>query len=104
MGLRPPAKCTAVTGGHYDVYQGGESFNDVIQVELEFLHRHAKKARLNVSFDPTDQPSYVTKRAIAVHRSPNTSKHNMITKKAYFSWIMTIIHDIRRKSWSWGSG
>jgi len=22
----------------------------------EFLHRHAKKARLNVSFDPTDQP------------------------------------------------
>ena len=38
---------------------------DVIQVELEFLHRHAKKARLNVSFDPTDQPSYVTKRAIA---------------------------------------
>ena len=31
-------------GGHYDVYQGGESFDDVIQVELEFLHRHAKKA------------------------------------------------------------
>lgn len=26
------------------VYQGGESFDDVIQVELEFLHRHAKKA------------------------------------------------------------
>jgi hypothetical protein len=31
-------------GGHYDVYQGSESFDDVIQVELEFLHRHAKKA------------------------------------------------------------
>jgi hypothetical protein len=31
-------------GGHYDVNQGGESFDDVIQVELEFLHRHAKKA------------------------------------------------------------
>ena len=30
-------------GGHYDVYQGGES-DDVIQVELEFLHRHAEKA------------------------------------------------------------
>jgi hypothetical protein len=30
-------------GGHYDVYRG-ESFDDVIQVELEFLHRHAKKA------------------------------------------------------------
>jgi hypothetical protein len=28
-------------GGHYDVYQWGESFDDVIQVELEFLHRHA---------------------------------------------------------------
>jgi hypothetical protein len=24
--------------------KGGESFDDVIQVELEFLHRHAKKA------------------------------------------------------------
>ena len=67
------------------LYQGGESFNDVIQVELEFLHRHAKKARLNVSFDPTDQPSYVTKRAIAAHRSPNMLKHNMITKIAYVS-------------------
>ena len=31
-------------GGHYDVYQGGQSFDDVIQVELEFLHRHAKMA------------------------------------------------------------
>jgi pimeloyl-ACP methyl ester carboxylesterase len=29
-------------GGHYDVYQGGESFDDVLRVELEFLHRHAK--------------------------------------------------------------
>ena len=66
------------------LYQGGESFNDVIQVELEFLHRHAKKARLDVSFDPADQPSYVTKRAIAAHRSPNTLKHNIITKIAYF--------------------
>ncbi len=28
-------------GGHYDVYQGGESFDDVLRVELEFLHRHA---------------------------------------------------------------
>jgi hypothetical protein len=44
MGLRPPAKCTAVTAATIDVYQGGESFDDVIQVELEFLHRHAKKA------------------------------------------------------------
>jgi len=29
-------------GGHYDVYQGGVSFDDVLRVELEFLHRHAK--------------------------------------------------------------
>jgi pimeloyl-ACP methyl ester carboxylesterase len=29
-------------GGHYDVYQGGESFDDVVRIELEFLHRHAK--------------------------------------------------------------
>jgi hypothetical protein len=29
-------------GGHYDVYEGGASFDDVIRVELEFLHRHAK--------------------------------------------------------------
>ena len=27
-------------GGHYDVYQGGKSFDDVLRVEVEFLHRH----------------------------------------------------------------
>jgi dipeptidyl aminopeptidase/acylaminoacyl peptidase len=26
-------------GGHYDVYQGGVSFDEVLRVELEFLHR-----------------------------------------------------------------
>jgi dienelactone hydrolase len=31
-------------GGHYDVYQGGQSFDDVVGVELEFLHRQAKTA------------------------------------------------------------
>jgi hypothetical protein len=31
-------------GGHCDVYQGGEGSDDMIQVELEFLHRHGKKA------------------------------------------------------------
>jgi pimeloyl-ACP methyl ester carboxylesterase len=31
-------------GGHYDVYQGGQSFDDVVAVELEFLRRHAKMA------------------------------------------------------------
>jgi uncharacterized protein len=29
-------------GGHYDVYEGGESFDDAVRVELEFLQRHAK--------------------------------------------------------------
>ncbi len=29
-------------GGRYDVYKGGKSFDDVLRVELEFLHKHAK--------------------------------------------------------------
>ena len=44
MGAQASGEVHRSHGGHYDVYQGGESFNDVIQVELEFLHRHAKKA------------------------------------------------------------
>jgi uncharacterized protein len=28
-------------GGHYDVYQGGVAFDDVIEWEVEFLRRHA---------------------------------------------------------------
>jgi uncharacterized protein len=27
-------------GGHYDVYEGGKSFDDVVRTELEFLHEH----------------------------------------------------------------
>ena len=30
-------------GGHYDVYEGGVAFNDVIEREVEFLRRHADK-------------------------------------------------------------
>ena len=30
-------------GGHYDVYEGGVAFNDVIEWEVEFLRRHADK-------------------------------------------------------------
>jgi hypothetical protein len=44
MGAQATGEVHRGHGGHYDVYQGGESFDDVIQVELEFLHRHAKKA------------------------------------------------------------
>jgi hypothetical protein len=29
------------SGGHYDVYQGGASFDDVLRAELDFLHRNA---------------------------------------------------------------
>src|SRR6266566_4103993 len=29
--------------GHYDVYQGGKSFDDVLRVEVEFLHKHASR-------------------------------------------------------------
>jgi hypothetical protein len=29
-------------GGHYDVYEGGASFADVLRVELEFMRRHTK--------------------------------------------------------------
>jgi hypothetical protein len=29
-------------GGHYDVYEGGASFEDVLRVELEFMRRHTK--------------------------------------------------------------
>ena len=38
----PGAELFRTAGGHYDVYEGGASFDDVIRVELEFLHRHAK--------------------------------------------------------------
>jgi hypothetical protein len=44
MGAQTAGKAHRSRGGHYDVYQGGQSFDDVIQVELEFLHRHTKKA------------------------------------------------------------
>jgi hypothetical protein len=43
MGAQATGEVHRSHGGHYDVYQGGESFDDVIQVELEFLHRHASE-------------------------------------------------------------
>jgi uncharacterized protein len=33
-------------GGHYDVYEGGASFADVLRVELDFMRRHAKTPAL----------------------------------------------------------
>jgi hypothetical protein len=32
-------------GGHYDVYEGGASFDEVLGVEVEFLRRHAGLAK-----------------------------------------------------------
>lgn len=42
----PGAELFRSGGGHYDVYEGGASFADVLRVELEFLHRHAKTPAL----------------------------------------------------------
>ena len=39
----PRAELYRSRGGHYDVYQGGRSFDDVLRVEVEFLHRHASR-------------------------------------------------------------
>ena len=36
-------------GGHYDVYQGGRSFDDVLRVEVEFLLKHGSRDALRSS-------------------------------------------------------
>jgi hypothetical protein len=38
----PGAELFRSTGGHYDVYEGGAGFADVLRTEIDFLHRHAK--------------------------------------------------------------
>ena len=40
----PRAELFRSAGGHYDVYEGGAGFEDVLQTEVNFLHRHAKTA------------------------------------------------------------
>ena len=40
----PGAELFRSAGGHYDVYEGGASFADVLRTEINFLHRHAKTA------------------------------------------------------------
>ena len=40
----PGAELFRSAGGHYDVYEGGAGFADVLQTEVDFLHRHAKTA------------------------------------------------------------
>lgn len=38
----PKAELFRSRGDHYGVYEGGEDFDRVIEVEVEFLHRHAR--------------------------------------------------------------
>jgi hypothetical protein len=40
----PGAELFRSAGGHYDVYEGGAGFADVLRTEIDFLHRHAKTA------------------------------------------------------------
>jgi fermentation-respiration switch protein FrsA (DUF1100 family) len=40
----PRAELFRSAGGHYDVYEGGAGFADVLRTEVEFLHRHAGTA------------------------------------------------------------
>src|SRR5689334_16986768 len=45
----PGAELFRSAGGHYDVYEGGTSFADVLRTEIAFLHRHAKAATPKVA-------------------------------------------------------
>jgi fermentation-respiration switch protein FrsA (DUF1100 family) len=40
--LAPKAELFRSRGDHYDVYYGGQDYDRVINVEVEFLHRHAQ--------------------------------------------------------------
>jgi len=40
----PGAELFRSTGGHYDVYEGGAAFAEVVRTEVDFLHRHATTA------------------------------------------------------------
>jgi hypothetical protein len=37
----PKAELYRSRGGHYAVYKGGEDYDNVVRVEIEFLRRHA---------------------------------------------------------------
>ena len=45
----PGAELFRSAGGHYDVYEGGAGFTDVLRTEVEFLHRHARTAARKAS-------------------------------------------------------
>jgi hypothetical protein len=37
----PKSQLYRSRGGHYGAYKGGEDHDNVVRVEVEFLHRHA---------------------------------------------------------------
>jgi dipeptidyl aminopeptidase/acylaminoacyl peptidase len=43
--LAERAELYRIKGGHYDVYEGGAAFDEVLGVEVEFLRRHAGLAK-----------------------------------------------------------
>jgi hypothetical protein len=43
--LAERAELYRIKGGHYDVYEGGAAFDEVLGVEVEFLSRHAGLAK-----------------------------------------------------------
>jgi fermentation-respiration switch protein FrsA (DUF1100 family) len=45
----PGAELFRSAGGHYDVYERGASFDDVLRTEVDFLHRHVKTAAQKLS-------------------------------------------------------
>ncbi len=45
----PGAELFRSAGGHYDVYDGGADFADVLRTEVDFLHRHVKTAAQKLS-------------------------------------------------------
>jgi pimeloyl-ACP methyl ester carboxylesterase len=45
----PRAELFRSTGGHYDVYEGGAAFAEVLRTELDFLHRHTTTPAPNAS-------------------------------------------------------
>jgi len=44
----PRAELFRSVGGHYDVYEGGAAFDDVLRTEVEFLHRHTRSVLMPV--------------------------------------------------------
>ena len=45
----PGAELFRSAGGHYDVYEGGASFADVLRTGVDFLHRHVKTTAQKLS-------------------------------------------------------